>query len=279
MTAPLFIDHALSSRFEAAEAAELSSLVRAVAARSPERGAAALPLAGGVAAFLAPEVSASRAAGLGMNGPVEDADVTALVDFYRSRGMDARVLVSPFAHPSLLERLGEHGFRLVDLDTLLVRRLAPAERFSVPASDVEVRVAVLADAATWVESSLAGFGMDASPASAASASVFRAAFEAACGGREIVYSMGYRGGELGGTGALHLHGGTGYLFAASTRPAHRGRGVQTALIQARLAWAEEAGCDVAFTRTEPGSASQRNFERLGFSPAYSLALLVKRFAA
>jgi GNAT superfamily N-acetyltransferase len=66
-------------------------------------------------------------------------------------------------------------------------------------------------------------------------------------------------------------------LAASTLPALRGRGVQGALIAARLAAARDAGCDLAFAGTAPGSASQRNFERCGFAPVYSQALLVKRF--
>ena len=51
------------------------------------------------------------------------------------------------------------------------------------------------------------------------------------------------------------------------------RGVQMALLQARLNTAREAGCDIAITLTTPGSASQRNVERAGFSLAYTRAIV------
>ncbi len=65
-----------------------------------------------------------------MNGPVSAEDVEALIRFYRDRGTEARILVSPYADPSLFEQLGERGFRLVDLDTVLVRRVDPARLLS-----------------------------------------------------------------------------------------------------------------------------------------------------
>lgn len=278
MTAPFFVDQALSARLEALEAAQLADLVLAVSARVPALGAASLAVAGGVAAFIAPGISVSRAAGLGMSGPVEDADVAALVDFYRARGTPARVLASPFAHESLLARLDEHGFRLAALDTMLVLRFDPGE--SLPAPGVTVRAAEPGEAATWVRTSLAGFGVSLplSPKETTRAAAFEAAFAASFEGSGVTYYTGSRGGEPAGGGALLVHGRTGYLFAASTLEAHRGRGVQAALIRARVAAARDAGCDLVFTGTAPGSASQRNFERLGFAPVYSQAVLVRSFA-
>jgi hypothetical protein len=41
------------------------------------------------------------------------------------------------------------------------------------------------------------------------------------------------------------------------------------LQRARLAAAREAGCTLAVTESMPGSASQRNMERLGFSLVYT----------
>src|SRR5262249_6291715 len=90
-----FVDHALSARLEAAEAAQLEGFARIVAERLPDLGAAVAEIAGGRASFLLPHVSVSRAVGLGMSGPVTAADVDALEAFYRTRGTEARILVSP----------------------------------------------------------------------------------------------------------------------------------------------------------------------------------------
>jgi hypothetical protein len=67
------------------------------------------------------------------------------------------------------------------------------------------------------------------------------------------------------------------LFATGTLPASRKRGAQGALIGARLAAAQAAGCDICFSRTAAGSSSQRNLERWGFRAIYSRASMIKRF--
>jgi GNAT superfamily N-acetyltransferase len=67
------------------------------------------------------------------------------------------------------------------------------------------------------------------------------------------------------------------FFGASTLPEFRNRGLQSALLQARLNLACEAGCDLAVIVTRPGSVSQRNAERAGFRLAYTKAILM-RFA-
>jgi hypothetical protein len=58
--------------------------------------------------------------------------------------------------------------------------------------------------------------------------------------------------------------------------AHRRRGVQTALLSARLAGAAAAGCDIAVVTTQPGSKSQQNVQRRGFDLLYTRAVLVKQ---
>jgi GNAT superfamily N-acetyltransferase len=278
MPAPdlFFADHTLAARLEAVEAAQLVAMVQTVSERLPAKRAAGLSVAGGSAAFLAPHMSVSRAAGLGMLGPVEAADVEALEDFYRTRGTEARILVSPYAHPSLLEQLGARGFRLMDLDTILVRRLDPGSQVSsspAPAGDVVVRTAGPEDATDWVRSSLQAFSGSAEPAPRDHTEIFEAAFHVP----RAAYFFASIGSATAGTAAVFLHGNTGYLFAASTLGAYQRRGAQSALIAARLAFARERGCDLAFSGTAAGSASQRNFERHGFRPVGSQALLIKRF--
>ena len=71
--------------------------------------------------------------------------------------------------------------------------------------------------------------------------------------------------------------GVALFFSDSTVPAARAKGVQSAVIQARLAMAAEQGCDLAMASTAPGSISQRNYERLGFQVVYTRVMLVKTF--
>jgi hypothetical protein len=71
------------------------------------------------------------------------------------------------------------------------------------------------------------------------------------------------------TGALSLCEGVALFAGASTVPEARGRGAQTSLLDARLRYAAERGCDLAMMCALPGTASQRNAERQGFSIAYT----------
>ncbi|WP_437812850.1 GNAT family N-acetyltransferase [Sorangium sp. So ce1078] len=274
---PVFVDHALSARIEAAEAAKVEALAREVAARVPARRAAVAVIAGGRAAFVAPHMRISRAAGLGMSGPVEARDVEALEDFYASRGTAARILVSPFAHPSLLARLGERGFRLDSLDAVLVRHLAPAAEVHAPEpaarGGVVVRRAAREEASAWIAASLAAFATPGEPPSGV-ADIFEAGFHDP-GAAHFFASID---GAVAGVGAVHVHERVALLFAGGTLEAHRGRGVQRAVIDARVAYARGEGCDLAYSVAEAGSTSQRNLERAGLVAVYSQAVLIKPFA-
>jgi ribosomal protein S18 acetylase RimI-like enzyme len=66
------------------------------------------------------------------------------------------------------------------------------------------------------------------------------------------------------------------LCGAGTLAEFRGRGLQTALLRARMAAALEAGCEYAVVVTQGGTISQRNAERLGFRVAYSKVTVIKQ---
>jgi GNAT superfamily N-acetyltransferase len=69
------------------------------------------------------------------------------------------------------------------------------------------------------------------------------------------------------------------ICGAGTMAEYRGRGLQTALLQARLQTAAKAGCEYAAVVTQGGTASQRNCERLGFRVAYSKVTVIKEFGS
>jgi ribosomal protein S18 acetylase RimI-like enzyme len=81
---------------------------------------------------------------------------------------------------------------------------------------------------------------------------------------------------MAGGASFHLAEGVAQLTGAATAPAHRRRGIQTALLSARLAEAAAAGCDIAVVTTQPGSKSQQNVQRQGFDLLYTRAILVKQ---
>jgi GNAT superfamily N-acetyltransferase len=71
-------------------------------------------------------------------------------------------------------------------------------------------------------------------------------------------------GKPVGAASVMVLGLTAVLGGAATLPAFRRRGVQRALIEARLAVAVHAGCTLAVVTADPGSSSGRNAERTGF---------------
>ena len=83
-------------------------------------------------------------------------------------------------------------------------------------------------------------------------------------------------GEIAGGGSIRITERVAQLSGAATLPAHRRRGVQSALLRARLHDASRQGCDLAVVTTEPGSKSQANVQRVGFALLYARAVLIRR---
>ncbi len=81
---------------------------------------------------------------------------------------------------------------------------------------------------------------------------------------------------LAGGGGLRLAEGVAQFAGAGTAPAYRRRGIQAALLAARLVDAAAAGCDVAVIVTQPASKSQQNAQRRGFDLLYTRAVLVRQ---
>lgn len=76
---------------------------------------------------------------------------------------------------------------------------------------------------------------------------------------------------------MSIHRGVASLGGAGTLPEFRNRGVQTALILARLEVAAESGCDLAMVATGLDTVSQRNVERRGFQMVYRRSKLIREW--
>lgn len=66
---------------------------------------------------------------------------------------------------------------------------------------------------------------------------------------------------------MRLHDGVALFTGSATLLEHRRRGVQAALIAARLDEARTRGAELAMITTAPGSLSQANVMKHGFSLA------------
>lgn len=79
-------------------------------------------------------------------------------------------------------------------------------------------------------------------------------------------------GEPAGAAVLRIGSGIGLLGSASTLPALRGRGAQTALVARRIGDLASAGCDLVAAAAVYGSGSHRNLERAGLRVAFTKAV-------
>ena len=79
----------------------------------------------------------------------------------------------------------------------------------------------------------------------------------------------FDGPAIVATGSLHVVENVGHLFGGATLPGYRGRGAQSALIEARVAAARAAGCDWVIAETSvTDNPSLRNMRRAGLRPYY-----------
>jgi GNAT superfamily N-acetyltransferase len=211
----------------------------------------------------------NAAIGLGLRRPVSTAALQQIEAFYQQRGTPAQIALCPHADPLLLPVLRERGYGIQRFYTIHARVIQPHKQWQKSPGIVVEQLQPDREA-QWIATVTGSFA-DTMPPDAVAILLARLAFHkpgAAC-------FVAYVDGELAGAGALFIHQKVAMLFSAGTRGSFRRRGVQTALIAARLAAAARAGCNLAMTLSVPGGASERNLQRAGFNIAYTRPTLIK----
>jgi GNAT superfamily N-acetyltransferase len=269
-----FMDLALARRLEMASAMSGKACAEGAQSLHPELGAAAEEIAGGIAVFAGVDSPVTQALGVGLNGPIESTELDRLEQFYRSRGAPVAIELCPLAGIPLYEALASREYRLREVSNILVRELTPADQFAPPTSGIMVRQAFPKDEKLFTLTVAQGFAEHA-PVSQSILEVMEGFFHS-----ENTFSfLAFLDGVVAGGASAFAFGGVAGMFGASTLFQFRGRGVQSALLVARLHWAVGHGCDLAKGVTLPGSVSQRNHERFGFRVAYTRTKLVREWSA
>jgi ribosomal protein S18 acetylase RimI-like enzyme len=272
----------LASRLERAEADTVAAFGRSAA----QSGVDVLlhPIGGTVAVHGGPGQPFNKVAGLGFS-PLGESDVERLEAIYDERGDEIRVEQSSLADPGVAAMLTRRGFALIGYENVLG---LPLTRDTVAAfvrqRDVfrasGIDILPTDDTSAWIRIASEGFRQpdvfDGPPPTESfpreSMERIFAAFSLAQG---CQLYLARRDGEIAGSGVLRIVDGLAQLAGASTLPAHRRRGVQSALLHARIVEAAAAGCDLAVVTTEPASKSQTNVQRVGFNLLYVRAILVR----
>ncbi|HET8549595.1 MAG TPA: GNAT family N-acetyltransferase [Bryobacteraceae bacterium] len=261
----LAITTELAARLEHAEALDAADCAEAEAQLHPETGAAVRAVAGGVLAFVGADSPLTHALGLGMSGPVTAEQLDEVEEFFRSRGAQVTLDVCPCADHTLVELVAARGYRITEFSHVMVRAIAPGESVaSDSGGEIETRVAQSHERELWARTVVAGFfGRDA--VTDEEFRTGRVLFDMA----NAIALFASVGGEPAGCAAVSLRSGIASCFADSTLVRFRRRGVHRALIAARVRIAAQRGCEFITAGTQPGSGSQRDYERLGFQVAYT----------
>jgi GNAT superfamily N-acetyltransferase len=266
MTAML-LDLALARRIELAEAQAAVDCAEALDRLRPESGSATARVAGGFAVYCGANSPVTQAVALGLDGSVGDEEFDRLEEFYRCRAEPVRVEICPLADRSLIENFGRRGYRVTEFSNVMARPVGAAgsaDDWSATPDGMTIEKIGKEQVDLWTQTVSQGFAENF-PVTQEILDVMKM-FAL---GRNVDCYLARVDGEVAGGGTLTMHEGVAGLFGASTLPAFRKRGVQTALLQARLAHAVEAGCDLAACLAQPGSISQRNVMRQGFAVLYT----------
>jgi GNAT superfamily N-acetyltransferase len=269
----LFLNLELARRIETAEAQAAVECAEALERFRPGSGAAVRRLAGGFAVYCGSGSPITQAVGMGLEGPVSADEFDVLEEFYRSRNEAVRVETAPLADPTFIEQFGKREYRVTEFSNVMARFVNDYSQPEPPAG-VTVEKVGKDQIETWVQTVTQGFA-EQFPVSRELLEVmkmFALAPKTEC-------YLARVDGKIAGGATLTIHDGVAGLFGASTLPVARRHGVQTALLQRRLARAAQAGSDLAVSLAQPGSTSQRNIVRQGFNVLYTRVKFEKEMSS
>jgi GNAT superfamily N-acetyltransferase len=275
---PLFCDTALAERIERVEAQLIAKASEAARRRRADTAGFVIPIAGGVASFAEEGSPFNKVAGLGFGGVPSAAAFDEIERAFTACGAAVQIELAHLVDPAIGALLTGRGYRLVSFENVLVLALkGEPERVTPPG--VEVRPSGDDEFEAWLDVVVDGVAHPDTQGVPSHEAFPREIVESAerdFAAAGVMRYIALRDGVIAGGASFRMAEGVAQLTGAATAPAHRGRGVQTALLSARLGDAAAGGCDVAVVTTQPGSKSQQNAQRRGFDLLYTRAVLVKQ---
>jgi GNAT superfamily N-acetyltransferase len=263
-----FSDLALARRLEAAEGYACRQFALTRRRLFPESGSEAIRIAGADVVFDGPTSPVTQTFGLGMLEDPTPEDLDQIEQFFRSQGASIQHEVSPFAGAAFLQLLCARAYHPIEISNVLYRPVELPSDSTPPllrSDQTHVRVIGHEEAALWNEVNTRGWTHEHPELEEFMRDIGTVLIHrenSPCFLAEI-------DGQPAAAGALSIHQGVALFAGASTMPEFRRRGLQSALLDARMRYASEHGCDFAMMVAEPGSNSQRNAQRQGFLVAYT----------
>ena len=278
--ASLFVTASLARRIERAEASLVEEGAAVAAEAGGDRDVFAQRLNGGVAAYTDDGSPFNKVAGMGFDGVPSSDDLDRLEAEFAVRRAPVQFEISTLADPDLFRALTRRGYELVGFENVLGRALGPIDRAADAETSIRINPVAPHENAVWLDAVVTAFlKPDTFDGPASHESFDRATLERVYTDTFRAPSferlLARRDDEVAGGASVRVFEGIVQLCGAATLPAHRRQGVQSALLRYRLDMAARRGCDLAIVTTQPGSKSQQNVQRFGFSLLYARAVLIK----
>ncbi len=258
----IFSDLALSQRLERAEGSACVEFAEARRRVSPETKAEWIECGGAYAVFDGVESPITQSFGLGLFEELNTATLDAIEKFFLDREAPVFHEVSPHAGAAALDLLCARKYRPIEISSVLYR-LVEGPIASDP--NIHVRMIESTDAELWSEVSARGWGHEHPefiPFLRQLGAITAMRKQSFCFLAEI-------DGKAAAAATLSIHDRVALFGGSATVPESRRRGLHAALLQARMRYAFQSGCDLAMMVALAGSDSQRNAERKGFKIAYT----------
>ncbi|MDI1242329.1 MAG: GNAT family N-acetyltransferase [bacterium] len=262
----IYCDQKLSRQLEATEARANIDFVETRARLDPSYGAEWTEVGGAYAMFDGVESPLTQTFGLGIFQDATAEHLETIESFFKERGAPVFHEISPMADQSILPLLGERGYRPIELTSVMFRDMSSIDgNVDVAESEISTRQIEESEADVWAATSARGW---------ATIHETLADFMLAFGKIAARTSHGHPfiaeiEGEAVGAAGFGIYDQVCILAGAATVPEARNRGVQNALLNARLQLAKKSGCSLAMICALPGSQSQKNAEKNGFKIAYT----------
>lgn len=266
-----FVDRAFARRLESCEEMPQVLYARIFQNTRPEVGAAEQEICGGHMSFCGLGSPVGRAVALGLDRAFSEADLDTVEEFYRAHKAPAQVDLCPLHAPEVFEMFKQRGYTIAELNNVLYRKLDRQEKWPGPPSGCEIRRGSIDEAEVTGAIVEGAFFPNGAPEE------FRGLISPLYQMEGAIPYVASVDGKLVacGTGLIIAEHKVVALCGAGTLVEYRGRGLQTALLRARMQAAADLGCEFAVIVTQGGTTSQRNAERLGFCVGYSKVTAVK----
>ena len=258
-----FADIHLARRLERAEGHACRSFAETRARLAPECGSTWIECAGTWAVFDGVDSPVTQTFGLGVFEEPTLAAMEEMERFFFERGAAVMHEVCPLAGVATVDLLCARGYRPLEISSVLYQPIGPQS--ARDEGTIRVRAIAPEEAGVWSKINARGWAHD-NPEFQGFLEQFGSLIAAR--GQSVCF-LAELDGQPGAAGVLSLHGGVALFGGAATVPEMRRRGLQAALLRARMGYAQEHCCDLAMMVAEAGSQSQRNAERAGFRIAYT----------